>query len=363
MVLEIKDYPNQNTESKKRRMKDNFIGDKKIDEMTDEEKRQYIKERFPKRKGRKSNLEKSMEKRLGIYTEPVPKKKEKKEKENVIPEEESEKGNSEKSKPEKVLHNLPDFVSLSNSTPEKTPFIENKPKKKTKKKEIPTQYNQYESETPLNYEEPFYMDLETVETNITVKEIDDKLRERNTETEELSTIFKAKKRFTETKKVHLESKTIPKASHYGINDPIHCWWCTYEITSLFRLPVEYKQKTDTFQVKGYFCSPNCALSFTIEEKGDRYLIPFYIRKMHSPDLFYEGKSITPAPNRFLLKKFGGPLTRSEFQEKFRCDLIPHILHQREIPTRMVISDHKASKLHKNDDGEYRLKRNKRIPKD
>jgi hypothetical protein len=92
-----------------------------------------------------------------------------------------------------------------------------------------------------------------------------------------------------------------------------CWWCCHPFDDYpVCAPEKYDGLTDIFKVKGCFCSFNCSKAFMKNERNPSiYLCNSYTKKLlgYIPD-------ITPAPSRYVLKMFGGPLSIEEYRSTF-----------------------------------------------
>ena len=98
-----------------------------------------------------------------------------------------------------------------------------------------------------------------------------------------------------------------------VEQPICCWWCSYEIEkneTKYYLPEN--KHVDTYTVSGCYCSPNCALSYNLSLKDTavkyRSLLLNNLYRRTDPL-----KSLYPAPDKFLLQKFGGNMSYDEFR--------------------------------------------------
>lgn len=107
-----------------------------------------------------------------------------------------------------------------------------------------------------------------------------------------------------------------------------CWWCTLEIKGE-ELHLPYKQdKCGKIHTMGKFCSWECIKTYNLKENNLKYgniqgLITLMRKKIYG--------RITPlscAPERYLLQKFGGPLTEKEFRNSVGKTDLP-ILHMPE----------------------------------
>lgn len=94
---------------------------------------------------------------------------------------------------------------------------------------------------------------------------------------------------------------------------VSCWWCCHPFDDYpVCAPEKYDELRDVFKVKGCFCSFNCAKAFMKNERNPSiYLCKSYIKRLlgYVPD-------IIPAPSRYTLKMFGGPLSIEEFRNTF-----------------------------------------------
>ena len=110
-----------------------------------------------------------------------------------------------------------------------------------------------------------------------------------------------------------------------------CWWCCHECEcEPLGLPYKYVQRTNKFYTMGYFCSWSCMKSFNLDHFPSHRLPTncqniSLLRKRSGEKL----ESIIPAPSRYALQKFGGPLTIEEFRSNLKH-------HTYNLPTDTVI---------------------------
>jgi hypothetical protein len=107
---------------------------------------------------------------------------------------------------------------------------------------------------------------------------------------------------------------------------IACFWCAHDFEGApCFLPV--KEEFGTYHVYGNFCTPQCALSYLLEEHLDshvRWERMAILHRMYRPA--GQGNSrLYPAPPRQSLKKFGGVYTYEQFRgfvndQKLRVDV-------------------------------------------
>ena len=94
-----------------------------------------------------------------------------------------------------------------------------------------------------------------------------------------------------------------------------CWWCCHECEKEpLNLPYKYVEKTNKFYTMGYFCSWSCMKSFNIDHfpshKTPKTSENITLLRKRSGEKI---EPIKPAPSRYALKKFGGPLSIEEFR--------------------------------------------------
>jgi hypothetical protein len=94
-----------------------------------------------------------------------------------------------------------------------------------------------------------------------------------------------------------------------------CFWCCHDIgASRFGMPVAYDANHKSFSMYGHFCSLECsaAHNFSVHMGCDRMWEIHSWIQLYARQIGY-GTPVRPAPNRYLLKMFGGPLSIDEFQ--------------------------------------------------
>ena len=113
-----------------------------------------------------------------------------------------------------------------------------------------------------------------------------------------------------------------------------CFWCCHGFSGTpFVIPTHYESYTNTYRGEGHFCSPECGLSYIYSdpklmesEKWFRHslLASVYGRLYVSPE-------IHPAPDRRVLRMFGGNLDIQQYR-----DLIRHATRPLQISTTPMI---------------------------
>lgn len=112
-----------------------------------------------------------------------------------------------------------------------------------------------------------------------------------------------------------------------------CFWCCHPLEHMHvGLPISYDAILDTFTMVGTFCSFECAAAynFSVYQGSDRvWEILSWIQYLS--DKMGLGSPVRPAPSRYSLQMFGGPLHISEFRSIHRsagrtilCNIPPFI---------------------------------------
>ena len=108
----------------------------------------------------------------------------------------------------------------------------------------------------------------------------------------------------------------------------NCWWCCHPFkTRPVGCPVRYTQKTNTFHLKGFFCSYNCAKAWghLYLSQKERDCIGIHIlgivmktaranKVKFDVDAFKSQSKM--APDKSTLKSFGGCLTIGQFRTQY-----------------------------------------------
>ena len=132
-----------------------------------------------------------------------------------------------------------------------------------------------------------------------------------------------------------------------------CWWCCHHITgTTLPLPLEYFPAKDEFKTMGQFCSWSCAKTFTIK----RYLSTAKMSEICALITLLRKKTegkvtpTIPAPDKYILKMFGGPMTIEDFRKECHTPSVEYQLpdYNHAIPAvvnkQRVVPDVKPSEL-------------------
>jgi hypothetical protein len=94
-----------------------------------------------------------------------------------------------------------------------------------------------------------------------------------------------------------------------------CFWCCHDLVDFScGMPIKYNKIKDHFEIYGTFCSFQCvsAYNFSINSKSYKvWEINSYINMLANRYGYKD--TIKPAPDRYVLKMFGGEMTIDEFR--------------------------------------------------
>jgi hypothetical protein len=96
-----------------------------------------------------------------------------------------------------------------------------------------------------------------------------------------------------------------------------CLWCCHSFSGeSFVIPTHYDVYTNMYTAEGNYCSPECALSYIYRESGltesDKWLRHSLLRTLYHP--LYMKHDIQPAPDKRVLRMFGGNLDIQQYRE-------------------------------------------------
>ena len=122
-----------------------------------------------------------------------------------------------------------------------------------------------------------------------------------------------------TKHIWSKLEILSNNLHYNniCNKKSACFYCTYDFDNV-PISIPKHELSNTYYVYGCFCSPECACSHLMNEKGidsatrfERYYLLNYIYCK----IYNYKKNIKPAPNPYYtLNKFYGNLTIQEYRQ-------------------------------------------------
>lgn len=98
-------------------------------------------------------------------------------------------------------------------------------------------------------------------------------------------------------------------------EPVLCHWCCHGITAnKVGMPINYDSVHNVFHVYGQFCSLSCAAAYNVSTHmgSDRmWDIHSWIQMM--AQVYQQTLPVRPAPSRYVLNIFGGPLSIEDFR--------------------------------------------------
>lgn len=123
---------------------------------------------------------------------------------------------------------------------------------------------------------------------------------------------------------------------YPSQTNIACWWCCHRFqTRPVGIPMKFDGKS--FKALGCFCSFNCAYAYCLSSKSFHKQIGdllFMYKTLYSGN---QGE-LRPAPDRIVLKMFGGELTIEEFREASSKDILYSVIQYPMMPWGMYCDE-------------------------
>jgi hypothetical protein len=97
-----------------------------------------------------------------------------------------------------------------------------------------------------------------------------------------------------------------------------CFWCCHPFSwKACSVPISYDTYTLAYTCEGHFCSPECSLAYVYADSSITNSVR-WIRRSLLTDMYnsiYKNKEIIPAPSRYVLQMFGGPLDIVQFRKQ------------------------------------------------
>ena len=124
-----------------------------------------------------------------------------------------------------------------------------------------------------------------------------------------------------------------KDNNIDYNDNIikssnNCYWCCHPIKDrIYGMPYKYNNITNTYILFGNFCSLECANAYNFSSHcgSDKVWEINSLIQMLSKH-FGCSRPIRPAPSRFLLDIFNGPMNIEEFRKGHHTNDKTHLLN-------------------------------------
>ena len=144
-----------------------------------------------------------------------------------------------------------------------------------------------------------------------------------------------------------------------------CQWCLDSFDGLSWPLVVGRNKKGTFLVRGNHCSPQCALAHGLDSReiseniSASSLYSWMMAFIYKVTGHYD--SIRPSPPRFMMKKFGGPMTSKQFHLESQMEHYSSYLTYPPLETSVAIWNRIQQTDHEEeDDTSLVLKRSKPV---
>ena len=143
----------------------------------------------------------------------------------------------------------------------------------------------------------------------------------------------------------LSLNKIKDDEKWPLKTSICCMWCVHKFDNV-PLGIPKRYINEKFESYGCFCSFNCAASFIFDKNNYTMWEEYNLLNLLYKKLYNKTIKIKLAPNRYILKIFGGVLTIEEFRRNFHQLDTNYILH--EYPLISIISQIEKIKNKEND---------------
>ena len=99
-----------------------------------------------------------------------------------------------------------------------------------------------------------------------------------------------------------------------------CFWCCHSFPNTpLAIPTHYESYTNTYRGEGNFCSPECCLSYIYNDsklmESEKWFRHSRLVSVYGK--LYKSEDIHPAPDRRILRMFGGNLDILQYRELLR----------------------------------------------
>jgi len=139
-----------------------------------------------------------------------------------------------------------------------------------------------------------------------------------------------------------------------------CWNCCHSFeNNTFGIPIKYTN--NIFYIYGYFCSLECASRYTFDNFNNNLEIYSLINLYYNISNNTIGKKINLAPEKLLLKNFGGSLDIGDYRKNFKTNTIFNISIPPIIPINHVINTYENNLNQANNKKDLKLYRKNNLP--
>ena len=95
---------------------------------------------------------------------------------------------------------------------------------------------------------------------------------------------------------------------------VWCWWDAHPFETIpIGIPKRYKPSLNLVEVWGVFCSFECAQAYINDTHEPSSLSLYFLYTIMQHDVRRSSRTFQPAPSRYVLKAFGGPIEISDFR--------------------------------------------------
>jgi len=159
-----------------------------------------------------------------------------------------------------------------------------------------------------NFDERFMLSTDEKVPNVLSQEIGDKVVYEIL-MEETPASSKIKNELTNIKTVKKLYKVLDSLEEWPEKSDLLCHWCCHSFDSMpIPCPISYNRVKDQFGTRGIFCSWPCVLSYSTHHFKSLSYVYLFLMKLYG-----EVPEITMAPDKIVLKSFGGKMTIDEFR--------------------------------------------------
>ncbi len=137
--------------------------------------------------------------------------------------------------------------------------------------------------------------------------------------------------------VEYKQKSIGQDGTYASSTDVCCWHCTFPFDGVPKTcPVRYVSVRNTWTVVGVFCSWACCKSWQqIRAPYNTPIQRMWLIQLAREKFGYKGSIVHPAPDPWIMKKFGGELSIEEFRALSDANEPCETLHPPLLPACMA----------------------------
>ena len=139
----------------------------------------------------------------------------------------------------------------------------------------------------------------------------------------------------------IDTKEVESTIKEMTNRSEVCWNCCHNFDSIiYGIPLKYHNKI--FYTYGDFCSLECCSRYSLDNFNNNFEIITLINLYNNIIKGSKVQKVSVAPNRLLLKLFGGPLTIEEYRNGFKNKNIHDIKIPPILPIKHTIDNYELN---------------------